>query len=130
MSKSMQFMKFFEKKIKTTIRTFMPAQIVSFNADEETADVQPLFLETLEDDEKPYKMPMLEDVPVLSFRLYEDGAGASNDKVYKQKYNKGDVVFIAICDRDIDDLQKKPFQPDSTNMFSIKDAVIIGGWNL
>lgn len=130
MAKSVQFMKAFEDRIKSSIRTFMPGQIVSFDNTNQEADVQPLYLENLFDEDMPGKMPMLESVPVISFNLYQEDSGESTAKVFKQSYKRGDVVFIAICDRDIDELQKKPFAPDSKKKFSLKDAVIIGGWNL
>lgn len=127
MSMSTIFFDNFAENIKSSIRTFMPAFIISYDKSSNTADVQPSYLMT-SDSKTSYEIPMLQSVPILSFKLKEKGSDVS--KVYEQDFKNGDLVFLAICDRDIDELEEKKFYPDSKRMFNPVDAVIVGGFNL
>lgn len=105
----------------------MPAFVVSYDKAHNTADVQPSYLMT-SDSKTSYEIPMLQDVPILSFNLRKKGTDTK--EVYLQDFNNGDIVLLAICDRDIDELGEKRFYPDSSRMFNPVDAVIVGGYNL
>lgn len=140
MVREQNFFKVFENHIFNTIRTFMPAQIISYDKERMVADVQPSFL--LSSDEggnsKGVKMGMLQDVPVTNFRLECEEkvwTGNGNDdesvtKIYTPVYEQGDMVMLAICDRNTDNMQPGSFLPNSTKKFSVNDAVVIGGWML
>lgn len=127
MSNSTVFFDSFSENIKKSIRTFIPAFVVNYDKKKNEADVQPSYLISNEGG-MSYEIPMLQSVPTLSFKLKEDGSDAT--KVYHQEYKEGDIVMLAICDRDIDELGEKKFYPDSSRMFNPVDAVIIGGYNL
>lgn len=127
MSMSTTFFDNFAKRIKSDIRTFIPAFVVSYNKANNTADVQPSYLMT-SDSKTSYEIPMLQDVPILSFNLRRKNTTTSD--VYVQDFNSGDIVLLAICDRDIDELGERRFYPDSERMFNPVDAVILGGYNL
>lgn len=150
MSNASTFFKGFENRLKQQIRTTMPASVVKYDAANQTCDLQILF-KMVDDDGEEFKQPMLEDVPILGHRIPKMTIGGSisgivvdsqstidsskvqitiDEHIVKPKYKKDDVVMISVCERSIDNLQKKPFLPDSVKMFSIKDAVIIGGWEL
>lgn len=143
-AKDNNFFKVFEDYIFGSIRTFMPAQVLSFDKQSMTADVQPAFLMTPDIGIDPVKMGMLQDVPVINhrFEYLEEkytGSGAIGDHQHTEElvtrimtpiYKKGDMVMLAICDRNIDNLQKGLFLPNSSKKFSVNDAVIIGGWSL
>lgn len=127
MSISTNFFDNFANRIKSDIRTFVPAFVVSYDKTNNTADVQPSYLMT-SDSKTSYEIPMLQDVPILSFNLRKKGT--ETKEVYLQDFNNGDIVLLAICDRDIDELGEKRFYPDSSRMFNPVDAVIVGGYNL
>lgn len=127
MSMSTVFFSNFAEGIKRDIRTFIPAFVVSYDKKNNEADVQPSYL-TENEHGMSYEIPMLQSVPILSFKLREKGTEIN--RVYEQDFKAGDLVFLAICDRDIDELGEKKFYPDSQRLFNPVDAVIVGGFNL
>lgn len=128
--KEKDFFKVYERAIKQSIRTTMPAQIVSYNASAMTADVQPLFLQK-QDTGGVIKMGVLQDLPVLQHRMaFTNAHGERSEQVFAPVYKKGDIVFISVCDRNMDNFQKGLFAPNSDIIFSVHDAVVLGGYQL
>lgn len=133
-SKKKDFFKTFEEYIKREIRTTLPAKIISFDKSTMTADVLPLFLMDTDDNKQPVKMGVLQDLPVLGFRFEfmenVEGVETLVEKNFTPVYKKDDVVFISICDRNMDNFQDVPFLPNSSKKFSLHDAIVIGGYKL
>lgn len=132
--KQQNFWKNLSDSIKRDIRTTIPAKVISFNESKMVADVQPLFLMIPDEGQTPVKMGMLQDVPIQEFRFKfsENVNGVESEvvKTFKPIYKAGDVVILNIFDRNIDNLQKEPFVPNSRRMFNPNDAIITGGWQL
>lgn len=136
------FFNVYANYIFNTIRTFTPGIIVNYNKENMVADVQPSILLIPDEGNTPVKMGMLQDVPVINHRfefLDDVRIGQGMDHYHEEKFvtrimtpifKPGDVVMLAICDRNIDNLQKGLFVANSSKKFSMNDAVIIGGWNL
>lgn len=124
--------KFFDelgRVLKLSIHTFAPARVLSFNYSKQEADIELLFMSNsggvLE------KIPMIPGVPVLSMRYrIEESNGTSYTRTYKSDLRAGDVVFVAFCERAIDNLSSQPFDPEYRRTHDYRDAVIIGGWGL
>lgn len=141
-ARSKNFFDVYANYIFNTIRTFTPGIIVSYDKEKMVADVQPSILLIPDEGNTPVKMGMLQDVPVLNHRfeyLEEVGIGQGISHYHEEElrtrimtpvFKTGDVVMLAICDRNIDNLQKGLFVANSSKKFSMNDAVIIGGWNL
>lgn len=141
-ARSKNFFDVYANYIFNTIRTFTPGIIVSYDKEKMVADVQPSILLIPDEGNTPVKMGMLQDVPVINHRfeyLEEVGKGEGNAHYHEEElrtrimtpvFKPGDVVMLAICDRNIDNLQKGLFVANSSKKFSMNDAVIIGGWNL
>lgn len=124
------FFDIYARSIKQSIRTTMPAKIISFDKNKMTATVQPLFLQK-EDSGGVVKMGVLEDLPVLQHRMsFVNADGVNSTQVFGIVYKPGDTVFISVCDRNMDDFQKGFFAPNSSRLFSVHDAVVIGGYQL
>lgn len=143
MARQKDFFKVYSNFLLSSVRTFMPAIVLSYDKANMVADVQPSFLMTQDNGKEPVKMGMLQDVPVLMqrFECYEElytGSGEHDHshtdtlvtKKYIPVYQPGDVVMLAICDRNIDNLRHGTFLPNSNKKFSVTDAVVIGGWQL
>lgn len=141
-ARSKNFFDVYANYIFNTIRTFTPGIIVSYDKGKMVADVQPSILLIPDEGNTPVKMGMLQDVPVLNHRFeyledvgYGTGDGHYHTEELKTRimtpvFKPGDVVMLAICDRNIDNLQKGLFVANSSKKFSMNDAVIVGGWNL
>lgn len=141
-ARSKNFFDVYANYIFNTIRTFTPGIIVSYDKGKMVADVQPSILLIPDEGNTPVKMGMLQDVPVINHRfeyLEEVGRGSGLSHYHEEElktrimtpiFKPGDVVMLAICDRNIDNLQKGLFVANSSKKFSMNDAVIIGGWNL
>ncbi|ATN94279.1 hypothetical protein [Lysinibacillus phage vB_LspM-01] len=125
MSNQTEFYNIFRDYIMRSIRTTLPCVVISYDKARQVANLQPSFL-MMDDDGKPVKMGMLQDVPVLVNRFEVDGV----EKVYVPIYKPGETVFISVADRSIDDLQNGTFLPQSARLFNLNDAIVIGGWNL
>lgn len=141
-ARSKNFFDVYANYIFNTIRTFTPGIIISYDKGKMVADVQPSVLLIPDEGNTPVKMGMLQDVPVINHRFeyleevgYETGLSHYHQEELKTRimtpvFKPGDVVMLAICDRNIDNLQKGLFVANSSKKFSMNDAVIIGGWNL
>lgn len=77
-----------------TLRTNMPAEVVSFNEARNTVDVQPLLMRKLKGDATAKPLPQIKDVPVKFY-----GAGGF---VITFKPASGDVCELAISDRSLE----------------------------
>jgi hypothetical protein len=112
MGKDTKFFDGFANYIKLSIHTFAPARIVAYYEDTKEADIEILFM-SADTNGNLAKYPMIPKVPVLR----HVGLLSSND-----------VVFVAIAERALDNLQNTPFDPDSVRMHDLRDAVVIGAW--
>lgn len=140
--REVDFFKIYSNYIFQSIRTIIPARIERFDATNMLADVQPLLLQTPTDGGQPVKMGLLQDLPVLNWKFAveeEVGVGTGLEhrhetrvvtRSYKTVYTKGDIVFIGVCDRNIDNLQNQPFLPNSNAKFNVNDAIVLGGWKI
>lgn len=90
----------------------------------------------------------IDNLTVEQYVVYADGGFTSggteikdvdgeNGRIrFKQPLNltpsfkPNDIVFVAFAERALDNLQNKPFDPDSHRTHSLVDAVIIGGYQL
>lgn len=149
MSTTTQGVRAIMHNIKMSIHTFAPAKVLSFDEAKQEANIELLFMQ-VDRTGRTSKYPMIVGVPVLGMRykvdeypatitgLTKDGAvdgSAANitpkrEIVYKPFLKPGDVVFVAFAERALDNLQKKPFNPEFHRMFDVQDAVIIGGFGL
>lgn len=150
MSTQTQGMKAVMHHLKMSIHTFAPATVISFNEAKQEADIELLFMQ-LDGSGRTTKYPMIVGVPVLGMRYKideypatinglkdedgpVDGSAATikpkREIVYKPFLKKEDTVFVAFAERALDNLQKKPFNPEFHRMFNVQDAVIIGGFGL
>jgi len=101
-----------KQQILLSINTFMPCRVLSYNSCAKTCEVEPLFM-NMDRFGNVDKQPPIIEVPVLS---------------HVGTLIKNDMVFVAFAQRALDNLQNKPFNPESTRMFHLTDAVVIGKW--
>lgn len=125
MSNQTEFYAIFKDNIMRSIRTTLPCVVISYDKEKQVANLQPSFL-MMDEKGKPIKSGMLQDVPVLVNRFEIGGV----EQVYVPIYKPGETVFVSVADRSIDDLQNGTFMPQSSRLFNLNDAIIIGGWNL
>lgn len=150
MSESTKLFDGFARHIKLSIHTFAPARIISYDKAKQEAVIELLF-KSVDRDGNAESYPPIEKVPVLGMR-YElassgvnisgllangtnvNGANATLSSreplVMIPSFKPNDIVFVAFADRALDNLQNKPFDPDSHRTHSLVDAVIIGGYQL
>lgn len=112
MTRQSEFFKQYEKRIRLMIHTFLPARVVRYYGDTKEADIELLFMQVDADGESD-RYPLIERAPVLKH------VGA---------VTAGSVVFVAIAERALDNLQDRPFDPESSRMHDLRDAVVIGEW--
>lgn len=150
MSTTTQGLKAVMHNIKMSIHTFAPAKVISFDEAKQEANIELLFMQVASTG-KTTKYPMIVGVPVLGMRYKVDeypaiikdlkdedgpvdGSAAKikpeKEIVYKPFLKPDDIVFVAFAERALDNLQKKPFNPEFHRMFDIQDAVIYGGFKL
>lgn len=133
--------------IKLSIHTSGPARVISYNESKQEADIELLFMQ-VDKDGKASKYPMIPAVPVLGMRykiveaypaeignvkhegVPSDGSAATikpkKEIMYKPFLKPDDVVWVSFAERALDNLQKKPFNPEFRRMFDVRDAVITG----
>lgn len=116
MSAETKFVDYLTKNIKMQIHTNVPARVISFDASTKPpeADVEVLF-KTKDNAGKLSNYPLIQSAPVLK---------------HVGDLKKGDVVYLSIAERAMDDLQKVPFDPDMQRMFNLNDAVIVGVFDI
>lgn len=151
MSESTKLFDGFARHIKLSVHTFAPARIISYNNAKQEATVELLF-KSVDQEGNAESYPPIEGVPVLGMRyaveqltdvtinglkadaVDVDGTSGTiktrEPLVLTPFYKPNDVVFVAFAERALDNLQSKPFDPDSHRTHSLVDAVIIGGYQL
>lgn len=112
MTRQSEFFKQYEKRIRLMVHTFLPARVVKYHGSTKEADLELLYLQ-VDTDGQSDRYPVIERAPVLKH------VGA---------LTTGAVVFVAIAERALDNLQDQPFDPDSSRMHDLRDAVVIGEW--
>lgn len=116
MSAESKFVENIMKNIMLQIHTNLPARVVSYNASAKPpeADIEILFMSKSTNGELN-KYPMVQSAPCLR---------------HVGPLVKGDVVFVSVAERSMDELQKVPFDPGMRRMFNLNDAVITGVFDL
>lgn len=112
MTRQTEFFKQYERRIRLMVHTFMPATVVRYYSDTKEADVELSFMQ-VDTDGTADKYPLIERAPVLK---------------HVGPLTAGKTVFVAIAERALDNLQDKPFDPESSRMHDVRDAVVIGEW--
>lgn len=112
MTKQTEFFKAFDRRIRLQVHTFLPARVVAYYGGTKEADLEILFQQVSLDGEAD-RYPVIERAPVLK---------------HVGPLTEGAVVFVACAERAIDNLQERPFDPDSYRMHDLRDAVVIGEW--
>jgi len=112
MSAESRFYQSFRDSMLRSINTFQPCRVISYDDAKKLCEVEPLFM-SVDEAGNTQKQAVLIMVPVLT----HVGALKEND-----------LVFCAFAQRALDHLQIKPFNPQSTRMFALTDAVVIGKW--
>lgn len=111
-----EFFNQMRKSLRAETNTCLIGRVENFDPVKMKADVQPLVL-----DEKGEQLPMLVDVPVQLFR-----AGGF---IIRPPYTKGDLVYVACAQHDIDDviMTGRVSNQANTRQHDLTDAVVIGG---
>lgn len=139
MAKDTKFLDAFARQIKLSIHTIAPAKVVRFKENERKADIQLLFMTVYADGTKePYGM--IKDVPVL-YQRFKLNQGESftakingftqtiqveQDLVFTPFLRAGNIVLVGFAERALDNLTKKPFDPEFHRTHDVQDAVILG----
>jgi len=114
MSEATSFFEDFHREMLLSVATLAPGKIIRYNAATKRADIQPLFLTA--DKQNIYKQSLIEDVPVLKHCQADCKPEA--------------VVFYIPTQRSLADLNGGSFiDPDSHDLMSSNDAVVIGVWD-
>lgn len=151
MAKETRFFDAFGRQLKLSIHTFAPARVITFDKAKQEATIELLF-KSVDQEGNAESYPPLEKVPVIGMRyevseatdvtiegLKADAVDVNgNDGTFKTRepivmtpfYKPDDIVFVAFAERALDNLQNRPFDPDSYRTHSLVDAVIIGGYQL
>lgn len=105
------------------VNVSMPAQVVAFNSDKNTVDVQPCLMRFYEQDTAPKALPIINGVPVK----FPRGGNFS----MKWNLKKGDYVNLVFSQRSIDIWKNQGgvVDPAENRKFHLSDAVAYpGGW--
>lgn len=102
------------------MRVCMPAQVVSYNKDKQSVDVQPVFLRKYRD-QTTAKMPKIHSVPVVFQR--------ANQAIIAMPLKVGDYVTLFFTDRSIDKFMTSGgvHDPESTRNHDLSDAIAVPG---
>lgn len=112
MSNTDMFFKEFKKSVLLEINTGFPAKVLWISNDRTLANVQPLFLKKLKDNEKVKQTPIYR-IPVAKHCRVDIGVD-------------GLVICLAM-QRSIDNMKGvNLIDPDSTRLFNDNDSVVIG----
>lgn len=119
------------------LHTAMPCKVLSFNENEKTAKIQPLF-KYKERKQEPITRPPIEDVPVVFQRFKtvdtratsEEPLQYSDEEVVREFMpflEQGDVVLAVFSQRALDDVLNGDIAfPSQKRHHSLNDAVIVG----
>lgn len=104
------------KNIMLQVHTNQPARVIKYFPDTKppSADIEYLFMARDKQGDLS-KHAMVEAVPVVR---------------HVGPLVKGDVVWVEIAERAMDDFQKVPFDPGMRRMFNLNDGVITGVFDL
>lgn len=116
---------YLQNSILNSLNTAMPAKVLSFDSVTCTAKIQPLY-KVEENNEFKSRAP-LEGVPVLKqrYRMYGDTEARGSVEMIPN-LQPGDIVFIVMSQRTLDEAIKGNEANSEGRRFSIKDAVILG----
>lgn len=133
-------------RIHLGIHTLAPARVVQYYPNTQEADIELLFL-TVYKDGSAEKYPLIQRAPVLGMRYnvpsastsisgIVDGDGSNTTTTFNEPLLMtphlvpGDVVFVGFAERALDNLQRQPFDPDAHRMHNVRDAVVLGVFNV
>jgi hypothetical protein len=102
------------------VHTCMPAQIISFDADLQTATVQPCLKRKFIGHD-PINLPVIEDVPVVYL--------GANDYWITYELKENDYVLLVFCERSLEQwlLNGGIVDPLDSRKFHLSDAIAIPG---
>lgn len=100
----------FAHYIKLQVHTNQPARVIQYypNTRPPSADIEYLFM-SKDKDGTLSKQAMVESIPIAR---------------HVGELIKGDVVWVSIAERAMDDLQRVPFDPGMRRMFNPNDGLI------
>lgn len=110
MANDTKFIDALSRRIQLSVHTFAPARVVRYYPETKEADIELLFMVS-DKSGATERYPLIERAPVLK----HVGALSLNN-----------VVFVAFAERALDNLQSRPFDPDSHRMHDVRDAVVLG----
>lgn len=104
----------------SNINTAMPAKVLSYNASNQTATVQPMYKRKFSDNSEA-ALPVLNNVPVLFPR--------TKDAFLSLPIAAGDFVLLVFSQRSLDDFLARGeiLSPTDSREYSINDAIAIPG---
>ncbi|USK71770.1 hypothetical protein [Peribacillus asahii] len=116
MSEVMKFFDDLQREVLLSVATLAPARLIKYNSSTKRADIQPLFF-TANKDGGIYKQSPIYNVPVLNHCQADCENGAP-------------LVFYIPAQRSLAELSgTKPIDPDSHDLMSSNDAVIVGAYD-
>lgn len=107
-----------KKKIFLDLKVCLPANVISYNSENNTVDLQISVQEVLMNN-KFVDMPQIFDIPVLEL--------GGNDLSIKIPLKKDDTGIVIFCDRDITlfKQEKKNTQPQTLRKHDLSDGIFI-----
>lgn len=142
MSEASKFFGEFERDILLSVSTLAPGKVLNYDSGTKRADIQPLFLTA--DSDNMYKQSPIYGVPVLDHcrelpSLEEHKCGdidctcdtVLNEYARWRRLKSGDLIFYIPTQRSLADLSGTEYiDPDSHDLMSSNDAVIVGRFSL
>lgn len=106
------------------LHTTMPAKVLTYDEAAKRATVQPLYLTKEIGAPAPVLLPVIENVPVVGWRVRNaDGTAAMIEPIFQA----GDIVYLAFCERALDEvLGGRAAYPSINRRHNLTDAVILG----
>lgn len=116
-------LRIFKNNIFTTLNVCMPCKVISYNATDNTVDLQPSIQTVLANNERKDRA-ILTDVPVISL--------GGNGLTIRIPLKKGDTGIVIFCDRDItlykeilDNSKPLSTSPQTLRKHDIADGIFI-----
>lgn len=104
----------YQREILLSVATLAPGKVISYNSASKRATIQPLFLTA--DEENIYEQSPIFDAPVLKHCQADCKAGVA--------------IFYIPAQRSLAGLDGTKFiDPDSHDLMSSNDAVVVGVWD-
>lgn len=114
MSEATKFFAEYQREILLSVATLAPGKVVAYNPSSKRATIQPLFLTA--DEENVYQQSPIFNAPVLKHCQADCKVGAT--------------VFYVPAQRSLAGLNGAEFiDPDSYDLMSSNDAVVVGVWD-